>query len=228
MTFNSFGFLFVFFPVFFILYRKLPVRWCPLALCAGGLVFYAVGTWRAPLQILLLLGMTAFTVLGCRALQGKAGKNKWLFALWTALTAAPLVIVKLSALVGGKALPLPLALSFYTFQMIAFLAESRRGGDASSAEIAAGVLMFPKLLSGPLATPEELREAVSGPKRNSARLDAGLESFILGLACKVVIADHLDGILGQIRVRGADSVSVALAWLGVAGYALRLYFDFWG
>ena len=39
MAFNSFGFLFLFFPIFFILYRLLPRKYCTLALCVGGLAF---------------------------------------------------------------------------------------------------------------------------------------------------------------------------------------------
>ena len=69
MSFNSYGFLFIFFPIFFIVYRKLPAAWCKAALCAGGLVFYAVGVWRKPLYLLLLVGMTALGVLGCALLR---------------------------------------------------------------------------------------------------------------------------------------------------------------
>ncbi|MBR0207301.1 MAG: MBOAT family protein [Oscillospiraceae bacterium] len=228
MSFNSFGFLFLFFPIFFILYRLLPQKYCALALCAGGLVFYGLGVRSAPWQLLLLVFMTGFAVLGCALFQRKRMRRKWLLALWTAITAAPLAAVKLSGLIPGKALSLPLGLSFYTFQAIAFLVYAWRGGETSPVGVASGVLMFPKLLSGPLAEPGELQSAAAAPKRNNTRLDAGLEEFILGLACKVIVADHLAGILGQIRVRGVESVSVPLAWLGVLGYALRLYFDFWG
>ena len=228
MAFNSFSFILIFFPVFFILYRLLPRQYCAAALCAGGLVFYALGVRSAPWQLLLLVVMTGFVVLGCALFQRKKLRRKWLLALWLAVTAAPLVCVKLSGLVPGDALALPLGLSFYTFQAIAFLVYAWKGGETSPVGVAAGMLMFPKLISGPLAEPEKIQLETAAPKRSRGRLDAGLEEFVLGLACKVVIADHLAGILGQIRVRGVQSVSVQLAWLGVVGYALRLYFDFWG
>ena len=228
MAFNSFGFLFLFFPIFLILYRLLPQKTCAAALCAGGLVFYALGVRSAPRQLLLLVALTAFTVLGCALFGRKALRKKWLLAVWIAVTAAPLAAVKLSGLVPGKELSLPLGLSFYTFQSIAFLVYAWKGGETAPQTVAAGVLMFPKLLSGPLADPEVIGIEIAAPKRNRTRLDAGLEEFILGLACKVIVADHLAGVLGQIRVRGVQSVSVPLAWLGVVSYALRLYFDFWG
>jgi alginate O-acetyltransferase complex protein AlgI len=228
MAFNSFSFLFLFFPIFFILYRLLPGKYCALALCAGGLVFYALGVRGELWQLLLLAVMTAFCLLGCALFRRKRMRKKWLLALWLAVTAAPLVCVKLSGLIPGRALALPLGLSFTTFQMIAFLVYAWQGGECSPVGVAAGVLMFPKLISGPLAEPGEILETAGAPRRNRTRLDAGLEEFILGLACKVIVADHLAGVLGQIRVRGVQSVSVPLAWLGVVAYALRLYFDFWG
>ena len=228
MAFNSFSFIFIFFPVFLILYRQLPAKYCAAALCAGGLIFYALGVRSAPWQIVLLVVMTVFTLMGCRIFSIKRMRRKWLLALWTAVTAAPLACVKLSGLIPGKAFALPLGLSFYTLQMIAFLVYAWRGGETTPLGVAAGVLMFPKLISGPLADPGQILPETAGPRRNNTRLDAGLESFILGLACKVIIADRLAGILGQIHVRGVQNVSVPMAWLGVVGYALRLYFDFRG
>ena len=228
MAFNSYSFLFLFFPIFFILYRRLPLRWCLPLLCAGSLVFYAIGVWGRLWQLLLLLGMALFGFLGCLLFRRETLRRKWILALWLALTAAPLAYVKLAGLFLPRAPGLPLGLSFYTFQMIALLVFAWQGGFVSAGEYAAGVLMFPKLISGPLAEPEELLDELDDPRRSLGRLAEGLEDFILGLACKVVVADHLAGILGQIRVRGVGAVSVPLAWLGVIGYALQLYFDFWG
>ena len=228
MSFNSYGFLFLFFPIFFIIYRKLPAAWCRAALCAGGLVFYAVGVWSRPLWLLLLASMTLFGIAGCLLFARKGMRRKWLLALWIAVTAAPLGYVKLAGLFSSAAPALPLGLSFYTFQLIAFEVCAFQGGALAPLDVAAGTLMFPKLLSGPLAEPDRLMAELAAPRRSRTRLDEGLEEFILGLACKVVIADHLAPIMGQIRVRGVEGVSAALAWLGVLGYALRLYFDFWG
>ncbi len=228
MAFNSYSFIFLFFPIFLIVYRLLPARWCAAALCAGGVVFYALGVRSELWQLALLAALTVFGILGCTLFGRERARKKWLLALWIAILAAPLGWVKLAGLFSLKAPALPLGLSFYTFQLIAFVVFAWQGGETTALGVAAGTLMFPKLLSGPLADPEEIQLAAAAPKRNRTRLDAGLEEFILGLACKVIVADHLAGILGHIRVRGVGAVSVPLAWLGVVGYALRLYFDFWG
>lgn len=227
MVFNSFGFLFLFFPIFFLAFRWLPRRWCPWALILGSLVFYAVGARRALWQVALLIAMTALGVAGCRALSARR-RDRRMLALWVGVTAAPLAFVKLAGLVLAEPPALPLGLSFYTFQLIAFLVYAWKGGQTTPLGVAAGTLMFPKLVSGPIGEAGAILETVRAPRRNKARLDAGLEMFILGLAAKAVVADHLAGVLGQIRTWGVGAVSVPMAWIGVAGYALQLYFDFWG
>ena len=228
MAFNSYSFIFLFFPVFLLLYRLIPAKWCRPALCVGSLVFYAIGVRGALWQLALLAALTLFALLGCALFRSRRLRTRPLLALWIAVTAAPLACVKLSGLFAAKALALPLGLSFYTFQLVAFLVYACQGGEAAPLDVAAGALMFPKLISGPIGEPGELCDTLAHPKRNRTRLDAGLEEFILGLGCKVVVADHLAGILGQIRTRSVGGVSVALAWIGVLGYALQLYFDFWG
>ena len=191
MVFNSFGFIFLFFPAFLVLYRRAPRRWARALLCAGSLVFFGIGVKGAPWQLGLLCGLTAFGMLGCTAFRRPSLRRRGLLALWIAITAAPLACVQLSGLVRPDAPTLPLGLSFYPFQLIAFLVYAWKGGEISAADVAAGTLMFPKLISGPLAEPKALLGEIAAPKRSRRRLDEGLEAFILGLACKVVVADHL-------------------------------------
>ena len=228
MVFNSFSFIFLFFPILFLIYYYVAPDRRRLLLCAASLVFYGIGVRKAPWQLALLAGMTAFGMLGCALFRRKRRRKPWAMALWTAVLAAPLAYVKLAGLFSADPPSLPLGLSFYTFQLIAFLAYAYRGGRPDAVGVAAGTLMFPKLISGPIADPAQILETSLCPKRRASMIDKGLEDFILGLAYKVVIADHLAGVLGQIRTWGVRGVSVQMAWLGVVGYALQLYFDFWG
>ena len=147
MAFNSYSFIFLFFPAFLILYRLLPARYCAPALCAGSLIFCAVGVWAEPWQLLPLVALTLFAALGCSLFRRRKMRRKWLLALFVAVTAAPLCCVKLSGLFGARTLPLPLGLSFYTFQLIAFLVYAWQGGETTALGVAAGTLMFPRLIS---------------------------------------------------------------------------------
>ena len=228
MVFNSFSFIFIFFPVLFLLYYFVTPDRRRLLLCAASLVFYGFGVRSAPWQLGLLAGMTAFGMLGCALFRKRRRRRPWLLWLWVAVIAAPLVFVKLAGLFTANPPSLPLGLSFYTFQLIAFVVYAFRGGRPDALGVAAGTLMFPKLISGPIADPAQILETSRMPRRHLAMIDQGLQDFIIGLAYKVIIADHLAGVLGQIRTWGVRGVSVQLAWIGVLGYSLQLYFDFWG
>ncbi|MBR0463818.1 MAG: MBOAT family protein [Clostridia bacterium] len=226
MVFNSFGFILVFFPLCFILIRRLPKTLMPYALILFSLAFYGLNVRQNPWQWIPLLGLTGLGALGFYCV--RRTRSRALCALFVALTALPLSAVKLSGLFMKSPLPLPLGMSFYTFQLIALLIYARVGSRGTALDAAAGALMFPKLISGPIADPEDLIRTVRSPRRRRADIDTGLSRFILGLCAKVIIADHLSGVFGQIRTWGAEGVSVPMAWLGMICYALRLYFDFWG
>lgn len=197
-------------------------------LAIGSLVFYAIGVREEPWQLGLLLGLTVFGTLGCLLFSRASLRKKPLLALWIAVIAGPLIYVKLMGLFTDNAPELPLGLSFYTFQLIALLIYAFKGGKSSFMSVVTCTLMFPKLISGPLTEPDTILSSIAYPNRSHARLDDGLERFILGLALKVVVADHLAGVPGQIRTWGAEAMSVPMAWLGILCYTLQLYFDFWG
>ncbi len=228
MVFNNFYFMFLFFPLFYLIYYRIRKNYRMYVILIGSIVFYLIGTWKAPVQFVLLVLLTAIGVLGCFMFQRDTYRKKPLLALFVLAVSAPLIYVKLAGLFLKSAPSLPLGLSFYTFQLIAFLVYAYKGGSVDPAGMVSGVLFFPKLLSGPLAEPQLLLTELEQPKKKYAMINEGLQEFLIGLAYKVILADHLGGVLGKIRMRGVQAVSVPLAWLGLICYALQLYFDFCG
>ena len=228
MVFNSFSFLFIFFPIFFVLYLRVPVKNTGWLILIGSAVFYIVGAWKSPVQIAVLAGVAAVGVLGCALFRREGCRRKTLLALMIALAAAPLVYVKAAGLMSPDAPALPVGLSFYTFQTIALLVHAFQHQGADALSSANSILFFPKLLSGPIAGPAEILPGVMQKKPTRQMIDEGLQEFIIGLGYKVILADHLAGVLGLIFIRGVQGVSVPLAWLGALCYALQLYFDFCG
>ncbi|MBQ6588154.1 MAG: MBOAT family protein [Butyrivibrio sp.] len=76
---------------------------------------------------------------------------------------------------------------------------------------------------------EETEEKVAIEKPSKlAAIEDGLRFFTLGLAFKVLLADHLAMLWKDIGTIGYESISTALAWLGAYTYSMELYFDFWG
>ena len=65
MVFNSFSFLFIFFPIFFVLILRVPAKYTGWLILAGSIAFYAAGAWKAPAQMGILAGVTSAGVIGC-------------------------------------------------------------------------------------------------------------------------------------------------------------------
>ena len=126
-------------------------------------------------------------------------------------------------------LPLPSGISFYTFTMAAYLADvARRKGPAdwNPLRFANGVLLFPKLLSGPITPLTSVRRALL---RRVSNFNLGLREFIWGLGLKLLLGGSAGRALWrQLGNIGYESVSAPLAWLGLVAFSLQLYFDFYG
>ena len=224
MQFYSVGFLFVFLPLFVFVYTAAPKKARNGVLVLGSLIFYAIGACGQLWQLGLLVGLTAISYGVGRALaRGRA----WLLALTLLAMAGLLAFLKCYD--GGK--HLPPGLSFYLFQMAAYLIDINRqriSPETRLTNYAAQVMMFPKLMSGPLMPPGELQRQTWGRGYMNRDFHFGLQKLIIGLAMKVLLADRLASIWSQATIVGYQSISTPYAWLALISYALRLYFDFFG
>ena len=155
MGFNTLPFIFIFLPVFLAVYYLMPERLRNGVLTLGSLVFYLLGTWKRPWCLALLLGLMALTWLSGRKLAG----SKPLLVGNLLVLGLCLFGFKYAGLLGSG-IALPLGLSFYSFQMAAYVIDVYRGRmepEECPVSYAAEILMFPKLLSGPLMDPAELK-----------------------------------------------------------------------
>ena len=227
MVFSSFDFLFRFLPVFLMVYFLCPARWQNLCLLLGSLLFYLYGTWKHPLYFLLFLlslgiNYKVGAMIGTR--RESSLKKRWLLfgVIWNL---GWLLVFKYSPL------PLPLGVSFYTFQGLAYLADIYRNDvryERSLVNFGAHFAMFPHLTSGPITPYIEARPQLIARNVGLNRLEAGLREFTIGLGLKVLIANRLGGLWSQVGAIGYESISTPLAWLGIIAYSLQLYFDFCG
>lgn len=229
MGFNSLPFVFLFLPLFLAAYYLVPARWRLTLLAAGSGLFYLLGVRQRPWCLALLLGMTLLVWLLGRRL--RPGQSRGLLTAGLVLLFGSLFFFKYAGLLGVS-LALPLAISFYSFQLAAYLIDVFRGrvaAEGSLLRFAAGIWMFPRLLSGPLMDPVSLQEQLAQPPRPTLTdFDSGLRDFILGLAMKVLLANQIGGLWRQVQNIGFESISTPLAWLGLVAYSLQLYLDFCG
>lgn len=229
MAFNSLTFLFIFLPVFLLIYCLVPKTMRNGLIVIGSLLFYFVGVRAYPWMLLLLAGEVLFT-WWIGILLGGESRRTALLTVSIVLLFGCLALFKYYNLFG---LPLvfPLAISFYTFQMAAYLFDVYRGKICPERNLitySAGVLLFVKLISGPLMSWESIFAQLKKRIVSWNEINNGLRDFIVGLSLKVLLADSIGSIWAQASNIGFAAISTPMAWLGLVAYSLQLYFDFYG
>lgn len=252
MLFNSFAFIFGFFPLTFVityfLGRRKQVA-AKVALTLLSLGFYA---WWRPIHLPLLLGSIVFNYFVGGAIQRAvaAGRNARVNLILTFGLVVDLGVLgwfKYANFVADNSnavlhtsftlghIALPLAISFFTFQKIAYLIDSARG-DAlpmRPLDFALFAAFFPQLIAGPITHYKEIVPQINSPlfgKLIWRNVMVGLVIFAIGLFKKTVIADTLSTYANPLfaDVANGRSLDVAFSWLAAITFTLQIYFDFSG
>ncbi len=248
MAFTSIQFIFVFLPIFLIIYFLLPRKWKNLWIFAGSLCFYAVSAVDKPQYILLLILSVIVNFLFGKSIE-KSDKPKFLLTIGIAYNLLWLCVFKyadfifeninfISEKLGGDGqllhpwnLLLPLGISFYTFQSISYLIDVYRRGvkaETSFADFGAYLTMFPKLTMGPIARYKDMKDELKRRASSFKNFDEGLRIFALGMGFKVLLANRIGSCFSDIQAVGFESISAPVAWMGIFAYSFQLYFDFYG
>lgn len=229
MVFSSFEFLFRFLPVFLIIYYIAPKKFRNYILFVGSILFYALG--EAEYVFLLLASVLVNYVLGRMmyrdAAEGRGTRQKVILILALCYNFGILFFYKYS----GFADELPLGISFYTFQIAAYIIDVYRGvvpAEKSVAMLGAYLTMFPQLVAGPIINYSEVRAALHERRITFEDFEEGIKLLAIGLGAKVIIADRIGMLWNSVQMIGFASISTPLAWMGVFAYTIELYFDFAG
>lgn len=242
MVFNTTVFLFLFLPCFLAVYFLAGKSWRNPLLLAGSFVFYA---WGEPVFIWTVLASSLVDWLVGREITKPGGGSKFWLTVGVAQNLAILALFKyfnfftgqfleLLARFGISASPfltiaLPIGVSFIVFEKITYLVDLHRKVGTPCGRFdhyLLYVLFFPKLMAGPIIKYHEMEGQIRERPAGWDDLAAGLSRFITGLAKKVLIADTVAQIADTVF--GVSAPSTGLAWLGVAAFAIQIYFDFSG
>jgi alginate O-acetyltransferase complex protein AlgI len=199
-------------------------RWWPLALICTSVVFnYLVGRQllQQPSKPLLALGVAA----------NLAAIGYFKYAGFFAFNLERVAGVE----IGLGDIVLPLAISFFTFQQIAYLVDSYRGyvRPEGFVNYALFVTFFPQLIAGPIVHHSETIPQFARRENYRPSLDnisLGLSIFVIGLAKKVVLADGIAVYATPVfgAALAGESPTFFEAWGGALAYTFQLYFDFSG
>ena len=252
MLFNSYEFTLVFLPItlllYFLLHQANMARMTVAMLVVASLFFYG---WWNPAYLLLitasiLINFTIGTQLVRSNHAGRKGRKPMLVAGLIFNVAsiayfkyATFIVDNVALLTGSdftiEAIVLPLAISFFTFQQIAFLIDSYRGEtkELDFLNYCLFVSFFPQLIAGPIVHHKEMMPQFRDVANRHPRVGnfaIGLTIFALGLFKKVVLADTaaLYGSPVFDAAANGETIMFFQAWQGALSYTLQLYFDFSG
>lgn len=243
MLFSSIVFLFTFLPAVMILYYLLPVRFRNVILLLASLVFYA---WGEPVYLFLMLLSILFNYFSgldiARNLQDKrAAKRSLVFNLIINLAVLGFfkyegfVLDTLNGIlpvhISYHALPLPIGISFYTFQILSYIIDVYRGNvkvQTNLPNFALYVTMFPQLIAGPIVQYADVDEQLASREVSWTKFGEGSMYFIRGLAKKVLLANTSGMIFTEVSGLAKGNIAVVTAWLGAFAYMFQIYFDFSG
>lgn len=244
MIFNDFGFLFLFLPAILSLYHIRGFRkWRRELVVLGSLVFYGISGVEH--TIVLCINMVWVYALTCNR---RIKINRFLAASAIALPIVSLGYYKYAGFIIGSIFGLktyssgnfslfrdavlPAGISFYTFQLISFVAERYKGriADATAMDFAVYVSFFPKLMAGPIVRFQEISRSISELPAHcltSSDMSSALSYISFGLACKVLIADSLGKYISPM-IASPESLTTLASIYIVFAYSLEIYFDFYG
>lgn len=241
MLFNSLQFIFIFLPLCIGLY-SIAIRFGRksgmLLLILMSISFYTI--WL-PYHFIILFFSICLNY--CISFEICKYRSKWWLTSGIVLNLVLLGYFKYSSFLAANLLRLlgaqyefvataiPLALSFHTFQQIAFLIDCRnqRSRPEGFGKYLFFVFFFPQLISGPIIHYRDFSKQFSTiDTLKSNNISAGLTLFALGLFKKLIFADNIQPVSDHLfsSIYHGNQPGLLDAWVGALSYSCQIYFDF--
>lgn len=246
MIFSSDAFIFLFLPAWLVLFFLFSARarsWTNWVVLAASIAFYASWQFNFLPVVIISIAINYGFVVWLKL----ATNTKPVVVAGVVFNLALLGWYKYWCFFGSSfgisscdplsaSQHLPLAISFFTFQQIAYLVDIHRHTEAGRniphpIDYAAFVSFFPHLIAGPITRSNELLKPIEEKayRISAYSLEVGLLVFVIGLLKKVLIADPLSKIADPIFNATSNGILDSLsALLGVVAFTLQIYFDFSG
>jgi len=243
MVFSSLTFLFVFLPIVLLIYYISPRPLKNFVILLFSLIFYA---WGEPKFIFLIILSILINYIGALQIVKNSSdteKRKFIFITLLLIDISILfffkyygfIISSIGSLFGIdlviRDIPLPLGISFYTFQQISYIIDvytKKTKVQKNLINFAAYITMFPQLIAGPIVKYNDIESQLKNRNENLTQFSSGVHRFIIGLGKKVLLANSIGAIWSEIKVIPLNEISILTSWIGIIAFALQIYFDFSG
>lgn len=243
VVFSNLVFLFVFLPIVLFCYFIVGTKLKNLILLIASLIFYA---WGEPKYVFLMLFSIVLnytfgllidkyryhlTVKKAFLIIAVIGNILVLGFFKYASFIVDNVNRLLNLSIDMEPIPLPIGISFFTFQAMSYIIDVYR----KNAKVQRNVLslslyisLFPQLVAGPIVRYNTIAEQIKHRFVNLDKFTEGVRRFIIGLSKKVILANSFAEIADAVYSTPAGDLTVLTTWIGVAAYGLQIYFDFSG
>jgi alginate O-acetyltransferase complex protein AlgI len=251
MLFNSYEFIFIFLPIVLFVFHligkqghhRVAIAWLV------GASFFFYGWWNPAYLSLILFSILFNYSIGILISNTSSHKlsKKSILIIGVATNILVLGYYKYANffvenlnslsdtnLILHKVI-LPLAISFFTFQQIAYLIDAYKGEtkEYNFLHYCLFVTFFPQLIAGPIVHHKEMLPQFAKDviyKLRSKHLAIGITIFALGLFKKVVLADGVSVYATPVFDAAEAGIILTFfeAWTGVLAYTFQIYFDFSG
>ncbi|MEF9951128.1 MAG: MBOAT family protein [Clostridium sp.] len=243
MVFSSLLFLFIFLPIFLGVYYLVPRGWKNGILLVFSLIFYA---WGEPVYIVIMLFSTVFDFYNGLIIDKYRHKKKLvkvIFILSLVINFGMLGVFKYSGFIVDsvnnflgtsidfQGLPLPIGISFYTFQTLSYVIDvylDKVKVQRNIISFGAYISMFPQLIAGPIVRYASVENEMDNRKTTLDDFSEGVYRFLGGLFKKVIIANNIGLLWATVKASEFSELSMLTAWLGLIAFTLQIYFDFSG
>lgn len=242
MVFSSITFLYFFLPAVIILYLLSPKKAGNFILLAAGLLFYA---WGEPTYLWVMIASSLVDYAAGIYIDrsDKKGKKRLALIISMCVDLGFLFVFKYSGFAvnvfnsvfgtnfDAPDLPLPIGISFYTFQSMSYTIDIYLGKvkvQKNFISYLTYVSLFPQLVAGPIVRYEEVAAEIENRPSNVDSFGEGAGLFIKGLAKKVLLANNIGMLWTQVKAMDYSQISVLTAWLGILAFTFQIYFDFSG
>ena len=240
MVFSSVPFLYVFLPVVLLCCFVVPKRFKNLVLLAASLFFYYYGE-RAYTSLLLISSLSDY--LHSLYIEKHRGTQRAKIALVSSIAVnlallgffkyADFLISTVNGLLHTSIpllkVPLPIGISFFTFQTMSYTIDVYRGrvhAQKNLVTMGTFVCLFPQLVAGPIVRYSDIALELEQRSTTLDEVSAGARRFVVGLAKKVLVANAMGELCGLYRSAGEQTTLFALLY--AAAFTIQIYYDFSG
>ena len=229
-------------PLVLAVYFITP-KWCKnTVLFVFSLIFYA---WGEPIYVCLMIFSTVLDYCCGRAVDKYRGQKKAKIGLIISICVnlgllctfkySDLLIGTFNGIFGTSVpllkLPLPIGISFYTFQTMSYTIDVYRGDAKVQKNIlsfGAYVSLFPQLIAGPIVRYQTVADQINERTHSFDKFGDGVKRFVAGMGKKVLIANNIGLLWSTISSSQTKDLTVLSAWIGLIAFAFQIYFDFSG